>query len=381
MTAPDHETDDFERRLAGAMHDLGRRAPVPTDDLRPVHRRVAMRARRRNAMRGGAMAVVAVIAVGGLYVRAGGAGHDAKPASVTSPTLSPATSPPSPSTAPGPAASTDAPDTAGWTTVVGVTSSAWPLVSATTWDDVRSESAAASARFTVFQRTSTWRNGDRDANGQFMIVQSDVADSPFAVGAATSPTDKTVTAGARQTLVRTLDSGLIRAYWSETVKGTTPWTMSITALNTDEATLIDAVAGATWNATSELWTLSGLSSGWQRDRWPNSGQPREIELRYQRASDGARLDVLATAAAGRFGAALVADHEHASANDRGTAVTVRNTAGFATHDPATGAWRIVWAEGLEQSYEVVGGAGMSLADVTALLSDVPLTSLPTVKGS
>ena len=380
MTSPEHETNDFERRLTGAMHDLGRRAPVPTDDLRPVHRRVAMRARRRNALRGGAMAAVAIVALGGLYVRAGHQGNVGDTASVSAPTVSPAATS-LPLASPTPVASTDAPDSSAWTTTVGVTSPAWPLVSATSWDDVRSESAAASARFTVFQRTSTWRNGDRDANGQFMIVQSDIGDSPFSPGAVPLPTDTTVTAGTRQTVIRTIGGGLIRAYWSETVKGTTPWTMSITALDTDEATLVNAVAGARWNATSELWSFDGLSSSWQRDRWPNAGQPREIELRYQRTSDGVQLDVLATAAAGRFGAALVADHTLVATNDRGNAVNVRGNDGFAMRDPASGVWRIVWAEGPDRSYEVVGGAGMSLADVVALLDDVPLASLRTVKGS
>ena len=379
MTSAEHETKEFERRLAGAMHDLGMRAPVPTDDLRPVHRRVAVRARRRNALRGGAMAAVAVIALGGLYLRAGHQGNVDDTASVSAPTVSPAMS--LPVASPIPAASADAPDNTAWTTVVGVTSPAWPLVSATSWDDVRSDNAAASARFTVFQRTSTWRSGDRDANGQFMIVQSDVADSPFSPGAVPLPTDTTVTAGTRQTVLRTIGGGLIRAYWSETVKGTRPWTISITALNTDEATLVNAVAGARWNATSELWSLEGSSSGWQRDRWPNTGQPREIELRYQRTSDGVRLDVLATAAGGRFGAALVADHALVAMNDRGDAVNVRGNDGFASRDPASDVWHIVWAEGPDRSYEVIGGAGMALTDVVALLGDVSLASLPTVKGS
>ena len=381
MNGPDRDAaDDVERRLAAGMTHLAQRAGPPRGGTADVLARVATRRRvrqRRQAV--GASLAIVIAAVGAVAVvnrmanRPGTAALGAPGAATVARRISsPSSAPRPPSSAPASSTSTTSVEryAVGWDHLVGVLDPAWSLTSATAWSGLRSGGWP-----TPYQRTSTWAKGVTGTSGSYLVVQSEIAPSSVPLDG----TQETVPTAGGRTLTVTTVNGVVTVLWTEQVADRGVWTMVARGWNVDASTVEAAVATATWDDVAERWALPDLPSPWALLRWPNTADPREVVLTYERKADGAVLRIALAATPGRFGADLVSLLTLPGAE--GTAQDVHGHVGYAARTAPSAGWQIAWPESDLLVARVEGPPGMELNSVLGLLDDVVPSSLAIAVGS
>jgi hypothetical protein len=352
-----HMPDDFERQLAARLRSAADGAPRPPSGMGHIDRRIAERRRRRDQIRIGvgaaAIAVVAGVAGGTFATR--GRTNKIEPAASDS---VPTSAVESTTVKPGPAdssivAGTKPSAALSWPRYIGPTDPAWSLKTATSWSAVRAGVGSWPVRY---NRSSTWSNGNHSITGPFVFIQTEVP----------APPADTVdgVAGDRKVKMRETRSDSTDVWFTEDVGGKV-WTTVMHGRGIGSAALLDIVAGARWNTTDELWDLPTAPEGWSRDRWPNTGEPREVLLSFGRA-DGATLDVFLANTPARLAAAAVTLGD-AAPNNAPAAITVRGHKGSAYKigDTVT----VLWAE----TDMIVGEARatrLSPDEIVAALNDL-----------
>jgi hypothetical protein len=282
---------DFERRLSDGLRSVADGAPRPPAGTAHIADRVAKRRQRRDRVRmgvgAGALAVVAGVAGATLATR-GGTRVVGPVASGTSTALATVVTTKSPT-----AVSSKAPATElGWPRFIGPTVAEWTLKAATEWKAIRQSQDVWPVRF---NRSSTWSDGSHSVVGPYVVIHTEVAEPP--AGALEG------IAGDRKVKIRKLGADATDVWFTEDVGGRL-WTTIMRGRGISSAALLDIVAKAEWNQRDQLWDLRNVPKGWSRDRWSDTGEPREILLSFQRA-DGARLDVLLSNTPARLGAMAV----------------------------------------------------------------------------
>ena len=372
--------DDVERRLTDGMTHLARRVRPPRGGTADVLARVATRrrARQRRQAVGASLAIViaavaAVTVVNRLADRPG-TGALGAPGTATVPRRFsvPSSAPRPPSSAPALSTSTTSVRSyaVGLDHLVGVLDPAWTLTSATAWSGLRSGGWP-----TPYLRTSTWAKGVTGTSGSYLVVQSEIAPSSVPLDG----TQETVPTAGGRTLAVTTVNGVVTVLWTERVADRGVWTMVARGWNVDASVVESAVATATWDDVAERWALPDLSSPWALLRWPNTADPREVVLTYERKADGAVLRIALAATPGRFGADLVSLLTLPGAE--GTAQDVRGHVGYAARTGPTAGWQIAWPESDRLVARVEGPPGMELNTVLGLLDDVVPSSLAIAVGS
>jgi hypothetical protein len=239
----------------------------------------------------------------------------------------------------------------GWPRFVGPTSTDWTLKTATQWNAVRQGQDTWPVRF---NRSSTWSTGTHSVVGPFVTIHTEVDPAP--AGAVDGM------AGDRKVKIRKLGSDAADVWFTEGLDGR-QWTTVMRGRGISSTALLDIVAKAEWNSNDQLWDLRSIPKGWSRDRWPDTGEPREILLSFERA-DGAHLDVLLSNTPARLGA--MAARLGDTATPVPTKVRGHDGAAYKTDAVVT----LLWAESPMIVGEARATGAVSPNEVVELLEDI-----------
>jgi hypothetical protein len=347
---------EFERTLTARLRAAADAAPRPPAGVSHVERRVDERRRRRSAIRvgvGGATFTLVAGLIGVRMVANRGTSIIAAQDSLQRASGGSLASPVSSLVPIDPAGQTQ--PAAGWPRYIGPTADGWSLKTATSWNQIRT---VADAWPILFTRTSTWSSGTHSPTGPFVVIHTDVAPPP-ADAVAQQTGDRTVQ-------VRIIGPDALDVWFTEDVGGKV-WTTMMRGRKVNKSAVLDMAAGAAWNPTDQLWDLPTAPTGWSRERWPDTGSPREILLSFER-TDGAKLDVLLAHSSARLGA--VATRLADSGTLEPFAVRGHNGAVVTKGDSVT----LLWAE----ADMIVGEAratGLSAEELVELLGDLPSAAI------